>query len=173
MAVDVRDFAAEIPEKILWFGAYPCTPGTMTALLDKGITAFLDLTTEEDISILGEKYNVGERYILPDDCIRLHVPIKDQRCPIVSDASLMVDWTQQCLLDGRSVYIHCRGGHGRAALVTALVLMSYDDGMSAQTALDRVHAAHQKRRVMEPRWRKLGAPQTRTQKQFVLNWKKR
>lgn len=172
MAMDIHDFAAEIPERSLWFGAYPVTSGMMTALLDKGITAFLDLTTDKDMSILAEKYNCEERYSLPEHCIRIHVPIQDQRCPNIADAHIMVDWVRICLYEGHTVYIHCRGGHGRAALATGLVLMEYGEGMAARIALEKVNTAHQERFIMEPKWRTLGAPQTKAQKQFVLNWRK-
>lgn len=97
----------------------------------------------------------------------LKFPITDRRCPkdIKAFYNFLVD-VLEYLDQGKRVYLHCRGGHGRAGLTAACILLLYYD-MSSEEALNEVYAAHQTRKVMKPKIRKLGAPQTRVQKQFV------
>lgn len=68
------------------------------------------------------------------------------------------------------VYIHCRGGHGRSAMIAAIVIAIVNNDISANDALLVVFGAHQSRKVMKPKWRFLGAPQTRSQKEFVRSY---
>ena len=69
---------------------------------------------------------------------------------------------------GGKIYVHCRGGHGRAGLaVAALLILRSGYEVSPHLALSTVYDAHQERPTMQPRWRKKGSPQTVKQKQFV------
>ncbi len=73
------------------------------------------------------------------------------------------------MLENNKVYIHCRGGHGRAGLASAVFLIIQSNyNISPEEALKCIHDAHQKRPQMKSRWRKMGSPQTAAQKRFVL-----
>lgn len=75
--------------------------------------------------------------------------------------------------DNDKVYIHCRGGHGRAGLAAAIFIILKSKGnISSQNALNIVYISHQKRPNMLKKWRKLGSPQTNKQKKFVLAFNK-
>jgi len=70
------------------------------------------------------------------------------------------------LTNNEKIYIHCRGGHGRAGLVVACILSSICK-ISAIEAIKQTNEFHNNRKIMKIRWRKLGSPQTKKQKDFI------
>jgi len=67
------------------------------------------------------------------------------------------------------MYIHCKGGHGRAGLVVA-TLLSYIYNISPEESLRLTSSYHSTREIMKDKWRKLGSPQTAQQKNFVYHF---
>ncbi len=79
------------------------------------------------------------------------------------------------LYEGITVYIHCRGGHGRSATLAGLTYGLYHAKKSS-LVLKMVWEAHQARTEMKARWRKLGAPQRMLQKKQIikiLDWEEK
>ena len=66
------------------------------------------------------------------------------------------------------LYIHCRDGHGRSALVAACVLSGTD--VSIENVLQSVYDAHQQRVTMKPRYRVMGVPQNDKQRAFCRRY---
>ncbi len=154
-----------IVDDLLAFGKYP-TDAEATLLYNEGYTVFLDLTA------IGECAD-GPYYgdLLPDDSI-IRFPVEDHRAPPV-DAKLRALIGRLCWLyrKGVKVYYHCRGGHGRSAAIIAIVY-GIVRALTAEQVLKIVYDAHQLRTDMGPqdaRWRKMGAPQTKVQKELVKN----
>lgn len=116
---------------------------------------------------------MNSKYTLPNNIIYLSYPIVDKRQPasIISILSLIQIITS---LTNKPVYLHCRGGHGRSAVVAICLYLylykinnltpNYDSIVIA------INNAHQSRKIMADRWRRLGVPQTKSQKQFCLNF---
>lgn len=84
---------------------------------------------------------------LPQEVLRLgmnwiHLPIRDRHAP---DASFNNNWESKgaeiafCLSQGQKVFIHCKGGLGRAGTVVACLLM--ESGMDGLEAIDTVRQA--------------------------------
>jgi hypothetical protein len=144
------------------FGAFPIQE-SVNELEKIGVRYFLDLTRPFERGTIPyyTKYNY-ENY-----------PIFDRSCPIdrISFGRLIVKYGKiiNNLLPGELVYIHCRGGHGRSGLV-ASCLLAWIFKMSPQEAMDIANNFHAKRSVMREKWRKIGVPQTRIQKNFVLSF---
>ena len=67
----------------------------------------------------------------------------------------------------KKIYIHCRGGHGRAGLVVAC-LLCYINKTSPDKSLEQTKNFHSQRKEMREKWRKIGSPQTRKQKSFIF-----
>lgn len=85
----------------------------------------------------------------------LHVPIEDRGCPtdqVRLDAALQD--AKSALSRGKNVYIHCRAGIGRAALVTACLMRSLGCSGDLWAQLEQV--------------RGLPVPDTEEQKDWVL-----
>ena len=71
------------------------------------------------------------------------------------------------LQEGDKIYIHCKGGHGRAGLLVSC-LLSYRFKYSGEKSLELTNTYHNNRTKMNERWRKIGSPQTQYQKTFVI-----
>lgn len=137
------------------FGRYP-TQDEVIALGQRGITLFVDLTAFNE-GLTEYKCSVE----------KIHYYINDCRVP--SDQTTFRRLIHQLvdqLRAGRRMYIHCRGGHGRSGLVVACILKLYHHWES-EMALWMTNEYHNARLRMEPKWRAMGAPQTRDQKEFV------
>ena len=55
-------------------------------------------------------------------------------------------------------------------LMSAIVLSKLRPDLSVQQVLSAINEAHNKRTEMLPKWRKMGSPQTRSQKDFVRQY---
>ncbi len=151
-------FSSILLEGRVRFGKYP-TDEEVALLKSHGYLIVLDLCPQAEItwtpySREGLYYN--------------HLPIPD-RTPNVGDLQIFLTFIlklAEVIILGYKVYIHCRGGHGRSAVVGA-VLYSQLVKCSGTDALKVVWQAHQNRTEMKPKYRKMGAPQTDAQKRFV------
>lgn len=148
------------------FGKYPYPPEIEVKELESlGYNIFLDLTTAEEDLIEYREY-------LSDTTLYFSLPITDRKTPKSKcNVKTLVDRIVDKLKDGDKVFIHCRGGHGRSGMMAAIFLMvdpQYD--FSPSDALLAVQDAHSQRKVIKPKFRRLGSPQTKRQKQFVLDF---
>ena len=159
-------FSASVCNGRLRFGAYP-SDNDITNLMAEGYKSFVDLTDEHDAAIL-TGYNCVYPYKCPDGCEILRVPITDRTPGSQNDVNRILSWILE-KIEYNHVYVHCRGGHGRSAVIAAIIIRILDK-VSAMDALRLVKEAHQRRTMMKPQWRKLGAPQTKSQKDFVKSW---
>jgi hypothetical protein len=78
-----------------------CTHHFKSELLDKGITC--------DISLEGEMIDQP----IGVDCY-LWLPTPDHQPPTMHSIRIGCEALEEMLREGRSVYIHCKNGHGRA-----------------------------------------------------------
>lgn len=127
--------------------------------------------------------SVGVRYFINLTCDgeRRTVPYKTKykyiQYPII-DHRVPTNWREfakfivrvvdiiKALPCGEKIYVHCKGGHGRSGIVVACVLC-YMYGISASDAIAKTTKYHSRRKKMREKWRKIGSPQTRSQKHFV------
>ncbi len=147
-----------IPGKAL-FGSFP-TQETVDLLEKTGVRFFIDLTSSNEQKTV--PYSTNYKYI--------KYPIEDRQIPQnwKSFAQLVVEITHVIVnlkLD-QLVYIHCRGGHGRSGILVASILCHYYN-ISPDEAIRHTSRCHSNRPVMRDKWRKLGSPQGRKQKDFV------
>lgn len=148
-----------IPDKGL-FGSYP-NPTEVEYLENIGVKYFINLTTEND--------NLSPYTLTCSEMISF--PIDDCRPPtdilpfirFIIRVSRIID----TLKVGELVYVHCRGGHGRAGVVVASVLC-YLFHHHPKDSLILTNDLHNQRKEMREKWRKIGSPQTRSQKGFVV-----
>jgi len=150
------DFTAIINDKIS-FGRYPYPPEeAVKELENNGYNIFIDLTNKKDNVIPYQQYL--------NTSIYFKFPIDDMSSPTnQEDVLKLITGVNK---NKGKIYIHCRGGHGRAGMIAACFLKyeKYKDPLSI------VWAAHQKRKCMKDKWRKMGSPQTKIQKTFVNNF---
>lgn len=95
-----------------------------------------------------------------------HCPISHRRTPSVQDLSKIVDLILS--LQG-SVYIYCRGGHGRSGTIAAAVygrVNNLNGDQAIHTINQQWHLQRDLNRI-KPLTRSLGCPQTYDQKRLV------
>lgn len=160
------------PESLL-AGEYPGAPDQAAArrklgdFLDRGFTAFLDLTVDRELSpyepLLAELAQA--RGI---DCEYQRLPIRDVDVP--ADPRQMRDilsqiqrWQRQ----QRKVYFHCWGGVGRTGTVAGCYLVQH--GYSGEAALEQLKQLWTQMSEDKQR-RKPHTPETQAQRDYVLNW---
>ena len=151
------------PLKNLYFGSYPYY--YVHALLNKGIRVFVDVSNhrEDELPEYSDKLTIDSMYI--------YFPIKDRSIPMKNEedsVQFLISTLVEYINSGYKIYIHCKGGHGRSAVLTALVLRGM--GYTPEKALKLVYESHQERPEMLERWRKIGAPQSKKQKDYVRNF---
>jgi predicted NAD-dependent protein-ADP-ribosyltransferase YbiA (DUF1768 family) len=144
------------------FGSYP-SQEQVNLFETFGVKFFIDLTF------------TGEKRIIPykTNCEYIQYPIQDRRVP--------TDWKRfaqfiikigniiKNLDDNEWIYLHCKGGHGRSGVVVAC-LLCYLYKMHPSDALSKTSRYHSRRKEMREKWRKMGSPQTRSQKYFVAKF---
>ena len=141
------------------FGSFP-TQDSVHELERKGVRYFVDLTFPSEKKIVP--------YTTTYVCIRF--PIPDCRAPRDWNAFACFIIRIADIIDrlpkGEKLYLHCKGGHGRAGVVVAS-LLCHIYGLDPQEGIHQTSISHSKRSVMREKWRKIGSPQTYPQKRFI------
>ena len=149
-----------IPSKAL-FGSYP-DEDAVKELEQNGVVLFVNLTTSSE-----KLYD----YTKNTDALCLHYPIIDRKIPtdVISFSKFIISVVNHInqLKANEKVYIHCKGGHGRAGVVVAC-LLCYIFKMDPTDALVLTTNYHSQRKIMRQHWRTIGSPQTIQQKNFVI-----
>ena len=165
----LEEFASSLLDERIWFGKYP-TPEEARTISRSGFTHIVNLCTPDE--------NTWEPYKISDHVI-INYPFCDgtiQR-PLEETEESPNKWkTFYSFINGlvaileqplrTKIYIHCLGGHGRSPTIAAIVYGRILD-MDSATAIKEVKEAHQKRKVMKDKWRKLGAPHRAKQKRLI------
>lgn len=151
-----------------YFGSYPY-PGKdkIPLLKEHGITVFVNLTFVNEGTRDGNRLEDYREYLSKGD-IYLTYPIKDRCSPINLKAFHKFITKLIKYMQTRTIYIHCRGGHGRAGLVVASILSRIQNNASEALTLTQYY--HGLREEMNDKMRKLGSPQTKRQIQFVKKY---
>src|SRR5690349_374616 len=144
----INDFSCVVPAlRGLRFGKFP-TQSECDALLTSGYNIFVDLTCADEFDPPLKGCMNGSK--LREDTIYLSCPIKD-RTPDAIDRNTFSNTVRviiSFLLRDKPVYVFCRGGHGRSAVVAAIVLRIMTSGTPEQ-CLYAINAAHSTRKVMD------------------------
>ena len=150
-----------IKDKAL-FGSYPTQEG-VKQLEEHGVRYFVNLTfdTEKKIVPYTTKYTM------------IRYPIKDWSVPTdwkcFAKFIIKISNIIKNLTENHCIFIHCKGGHGRSGVVVACILCHMYN-LTPSEALNWTKISHSKRLVMREKWRKVGAPQTSYQKNFVYKF---
>lgn len=152
---------------LLIVGSAPYDSKQVRELDDLGVDFYVNLTCPGEVFPDGKlMYPYWENHFM------FEFPILDKRIP--SDKEAFYEFINEiisCLVRGFKIYLHCRGGHGRAGLAAACILQLYSK-ISPEKSLALVQKDHDQRKEMSARMRKLGSPQTQAQKKFVMDFMK-
>jgi hypothetical protein len=131
-------------------GPYPDRTADVEALLDAGVDLFVDLTCDDEG---WPDYWSG----LPAGSHR-RFSFRDAAAPPREAMERVLDFVAESLREGRTIYVHCRGGRGRTGSVVGCYLVA--DGVEAAEALAAL-----------PKW--CGhprSPETDDQLELVRTW---
>jgi hypothetical protein len=153
------DRSSEFIKDEALFGAYP-SQECVDEYERIGVRFFIDLTFSNEKNIV--PYKTNHTYI--------NYPIPDRRIPTnwknFSNLIVKIGNILKSLDTGEKIYIHCKGGHGRSGIVVACMLC-YLYNLTPSEAIDETTIYHNRRKNMKEKWRRIGSPQTRSQKHFV------
>ena len=86
-------------------------------LENNGVTLFIDLT---------EDHEIINKYQLSENSQKISYPITDRKIPTdyLSFVLLVIKITNfmSSLKNNEKIYVHCKGGHGRAGILVACLL---------------------------------------------------
>ena len=153
-------------------GEHPCPGGDPTvhaarldALLNMGVTTFLDLTErhrENRIALYDRRIRGAERHGL--SVTYFNFPVPDAQTPQCrGQVAQVLDVVDAALENGETVYLHCRSGIGRTGTMLALHLIRHDYApIDALRQLDAAWRRDARSRVW-PR-----CPQTEGQRRYIM-----
>jgi predicted NAD-dependent protein-ADP-ribosyltransferase YbiA (DUF1768 family) len=146
------------------FGNYP-TQERVDCMEQKGVRYFVNLTDPNEKMI--------EPYVVSPTSTKIDFTIADHSVPSnwfeFSKFICMITQIIVTLPSQHFIYIHCRGGHGRAGVVVA-TLLSHIFQVEPRIALGWTKRFHGQRPTMRERWRLIGSPQNFKQKNFVVRF---
>ena len=150
-----------IKDKAL-FGSSP-SQESVEELEENGVKYFIDLTTCEEkeqnkVITYTTKYNY------------VNYPIIDRHIPTDwrSYASFIIKISKiiKSLRNDDKLYINCRAGLGRSGVVVSSILC-YLFNLTPDESLQYTTKCLGNRKKLKEKWRKIGSPQTYTQKKFI------
>jgi hypothetical protein len=138
----MRSALLALPERTWWIekdrllgGAYPgdldpeIARSKLEALLDQGVTAFLDLMESDETNHDGHSfapYVPTAQALAAERGIELEfgrLPIVDQNIPSEDRMREILAWLDERLARRRLCYVHCWGGKGRTGTVAGVHLI--------------------------------------------------
>jgi len=149
-----------IPDKAL-FGSYP-DADAVKELEANGVVLFVNLT---------EDHEIENKYTVSGDNKILSFPIPDRKIPTdylsFSLFIIKISILMNTFKNNDKLYVHCKGGHGRAGVLVAC-LLCYIYNIEPEKSLELTTQYHSTRKEMKQKWRQIGSPQTCRQKNFVI-----
>lgn len=132
----------------------------LLALLDFGITDFIDLTEEGEL--------VPYSQWLPQDASYIRFPIKDQSVPeSLDDVVELVQKIKGIIKDeNRKIYIHCWGGIGRTGTIVGCLLSFENINSSFDIGICLLRKAFRD----YPKSAYFNTPETKEQETFVMKF---
>ena len=142
----------------------------LRALLAGGIRTFVSLLEPDETNYAGHPFAAYEDE-LRDMAAAAGVDVELHRYPIpdygiVGPEAIrrVLDTIERSIAEGRPVYLHCWGGHGRTGTIVGCRLR--ESGLDGEEALARIAELRQH----SPYLRSMDSPQTDRQQEVVRNW---
>jgi ribA/ribD-fused uncharacterized protein len=137
------------------FGSYP-TQQDVIDLENEGVSLFVNLTTFiENLP----SYNTSKKYI--------NFPIRDTKIPDNNyKFALLIIYLEDSIKRKEKIFIHCRGGHGRSALVAACLLCKMKN-IDAKQSIEIVSFSHNTRKKMADKYRNILVPNSKVQRFYL------
>lgn len=130
------------------------TPGPTTYFPIVGTTEYqsnMDNIIGDGINVIvclqQELHPSSYQHLIKGDVQVIHYPIKDDDIPTKTALLTHIAQLLQLLTDGKNIYVHCAGGHGRTSLYVACLLAClYKELRHIDNLLYYVQSVHNLRR---------------------------
>jgi hypothetical protein len=128
----------------------------LDALREAGVTSFVDLTEEGELTPYRPLLHAGVRY--------RRLGVRDFSCPSLAEMRRILDVVDDELARGETVYLHCWGGVGRTGTVVGCWLARHEP--RGDEVLERL-------RELRAASGKAGrdSPETEEQQELVRSWR--
>lgn len=140
----------------------------VAALLDAGITVFVDLTAPADRMLPYDVILAEEAAARGIDAVRVSIPVPDMGIASPEVMHRILDEIDARVAEGRSVYVHCWGGVGRTGTVIGCHLVRR--GSDGDTALATVRERFGSMSAKKVTAHGGVSPQTPEQREMVQGW---
>jgi protein-tyrosine phosphatase len=139
-STELYTYIPEPTQALLVAGQYPGSRGRITHTLKMAGIVNLEIDTIVNLMELDElerftPYHIALKHVIPNLKIH-HLPIRDMDIPDDQMLQTILDTMENDIENGKRVYVHCWGGHGRTGTVIGSWLVK--EGMSADEALDQI-----------------------------------
>jgi protein-tyrosine phosphatase len=130
------DYAQLTPR--LFIGSHPQTVDDIEKLRrDMGITAVLNLQTDEDMSSVKLNWKPLESHYRTSAFRLLRVPVKEEQVELREKLLQCINALERLLAAGHTVYLHCTAGIGRSPTV-AIGYLHFCSGWELNDAASHV-----------------------------------
>jgi ADP-ribosylglycohydrolase/protein-tyrosine phosphatase len=139
-STELYTYIPEPFQTLLVAGQYPGSRGRIThtlkmaAIVNLEIDAIINLMEIDELMRFAP-YQKALEHIMPNLKVH-HLPIRDMDIPDDLMLQTILDTMENDIANGKRVYVHCWGGHGRTGTVVGSWLVR--QGMSAEEALDQI-----------------------------------
>lgn len=157
------------------FGSLPCNTLCTHLLHSHGVRLILNLLSTEEKQKMG-CYDPTLGVASGEHVRVLHMPIVDQHFPLVSSVVLSILHEMMLFLlrnPNVAIYIHCRGGHGRSAVVAGMLLTIIYPFLQSDKVLQWLTEAHRQRVDMRRKYYFVQCPTRKNQRRYLAQFVRR
>jgi len=163
----MEEFASTLVPGKLYFGGMP-SKRQLRILQEQGVHTLVNVMTEEE-----RRRFPYETCPLSLQMNVLYFPIVDQNIP--QNAREFTRWIHRLsehfdATSSRVIYIHCRGGHGRSALVSGCLLLYASLFHNAQDCIRFLTQSHRSRKILNPKYLHQPCPVAHCQRMFLKDF---
>ena len=161
----ILNFCTNFFQTNAYFGGYPSKIEFNELVNEIKIEHFIDFTTIKERQHLRYNYQYDlNKY----SYIRyINFCILDNKIPTCTESffKLLIE-TSELIRQGKRIYIHCKGGHGRSTLFVACLLM-YLHSYNIEKSLIHTRKFHQERKNLKEKYRDIDVPQSTCQRNYI------
>ena len=129
--------------KRIMVGGKPRNKHDIQSLLNKNISVIVNLTTNREIKT---SMNFQYQSILPSHVQCIHFPIKDMSVQPDNITLQLIDKIVHLSeTEKHNIYIHCKGGHGRAGVIGGLIVHKLYPDLNYRQVIEYIQSQHRTR----------------------------
>ena len=129
---------------LLTVGGYPSYAISVPALRKSGVTHFVCLNTEKEYGDVKDGFPAYAKYFAQGEFI--HFPIVDMSASAAdADLKSLCLRLKDMILEGKHIFVHCAGGHGRTGTLVAILLKMLYPNLTTDMIYDYIQFSHDQR----------------------------